>query len=156
MPTLRTMLAPAAPALAALLATAIFLVPARATQEQISLLETLAEWKYPDSTMLGGASMSDGGNPEIPDLTCKANLTTPDPIEDVIRFYTRKAGEGPAKGDDARAIVTQDDSKDRPVTLRLIAVHRANTSNTLVISRAEGEKLTHVAWTQYRRLPTGR
>jgi hypothetical protein len=151
---IRTALALAVPGCLALLATAGFLAPARATQEQVSLMQTIEEWRYPGSTQLGGASMSDGGNPEIPDLTCKANLTTPDPIQDVIRFYVGKVGDVPAKAVESQAVVTQDDSKDRPVTLRIISVHKASASNTIVISRGEGEKLTHIAWSQYRRLPS--
>ena len=35
--------------------------------EPMTLMGTLADWKYPGSKMLGGASMSDGGNPSVPD-----------------------------------------------------------------------------------------
>jgi hypothetical protein len=152
MTKIRTTLALAASAGAAFLAMASFLPPARATQDKISLMQTISEWKYPGSTQLGGASMSDGGNPEIPDLTCLASFTTPDPVADVVKFYEEKAGKAP----ESRAVVTQDDSKGRPVAVRIIAVHRADSSNTLVISRGEGEKETHIAWSQYRRLPIAR
>ena len=133
---------------AALVAMALTLAPARATPDGISLLQTLEEWKYPGSTMLGGASMSDGGNPEIVDLKCRAILTTPDTVEAVARFYAEKTGEAPAKA----AVCTEDDSKGRPIAVRIIAVHQADISTTLVISRGEGEKETHIAWSQYRRL----
>lgn len=137
---------------AALALASASLAPAKATPErQISLMETLAEWKYPDSTLLGGASMSDGGNPEIQDLTCQAALATPDPFEDVVRFYKQKAEEVPEVPANARAFVIQDDSKGRPVRVRIIAVHKFDRTDTLVISRGEQEKLTHIAWTQYRR-----
>jgi hypothetical protein len=111
--------------------------------------------------MAGGAEMSDGGNPLVPDVKCRAILTTPDPIEKVIRYYSEMAGTIPTpvgpdakakvKETDARAVSTQDDSEGRPVTLRVIVVCKADTTTTLVISRADGEKETHIAWSHYRR-----
>lgn len=152
MPTPRTFLACVVSLAAGLLATSAFLAPARATPEQISLMQTLEEWKYPGSAF-GGASMSDGGNPEIQDLACKAVLTTPDSVADVVKFYESKTT---GKAAEAQAVVPQDDSKDRPVAVRIISVHKGDRSNTLVITRGEGEKETHIAWTQYRRLSGGR
>jgi hypothetical protein len=127
----------------------------------MTLLETLADWKYPGSKMFGGATMSDGGNPLVPDVLCRAILTTPDPIEKVAKFYSDKVGTPPAHGGqndraevkeaDAKAVSTQDDSEGRPVTLRVIVVNKADTTTTLVISRAKSEKETHIAWSHYRR-----
>ncbi len=127
----------------------------------MTLLGTLSEWKYPGSKMLGGATMSDGGNPLIPDVKCQAILTTPDPIEKVITFYSEKLeaprapGEQKARAEvkeaDAKAVSTQDDSEGRPVTLRVIVVSKADTTTTLVISKAKSEKETHIAWSHYRR-----
>jgi hypothetical protein len=124
-----------------------------------SLLQTLAIWKYPGSTMLGGASMSDGGNPLVQSVKCKAILTTPDAIDKVIAYYSERL-EAPAEPgtrpdvarSDAKSVSTQNDSQDRPVTLRVFVVNKADTSTTLVISRAEGEKDTHIAWLHYIRL----
>jgi hypothetical protein len=163
MRTLRTILVLGAPATAAVLATALLLGPAQAAPPRsLSLLETLAEWKYPGSTMLGGASMSDGGNPLFQSVKCQAILTTPDPIEKVIAFYSEKVGTPPAPGGqdsgaevkeaDAKSVSTKDDSRGRPVTLRIIVVNKADTATTLVISRADGEKETHIAWLHYLRL----
>jgi hypothetical protein len=140
------------------------LCPAQATKANppagTTLLGILSEWKYPGSTMLGGASMSDGGNPLVWDLRCKAILTTADPIEKVAKFYSEKLGTPTAPGGqndgtemkeaDAKAVSTQDDSDGRPVTLRVIVVSKANTTTTLVISRAKSEKETHIAWSHYR------
>jgi hypothetical protein len=127
----------------------------------MSLMESLSEWKYPGSNMRGGADMSDGGNPSVPDVKCRAILTTPDPIEKVIKFYSEMAGTSPApvgpdakaevRKTDAKAVYTQDDSEGRPVTLRVIVVSKADTTTILVISRADGEKETHIAWSHYRR-----
>lgn len=132
--------------------------PAR---ERVTLLGTLADWKYPGSNMLG-ASMSDGGNPRLQSVKCQAILTTDDPFEKVIKFYSEKLGtpEDPAKPDaraavkdtDAKSVSTQDDSQGRPVALRVIVVNRAETATTLVISRAVGETKTHIAWSHYMRL----
>jgi hypothetical protein len=148
------------PATAAVLVAALILNAAQAAPpERVSLMQTLSEWKYPGSTMPAGASMSDGGNPLAQSIKCQAILTTPDPIEKVIEFYSEKVGTPPAhvrqdakvrvKADDAKAVSTQDDSQGRPVTLRLIVVHKADTTTTLVISRANSEKETHIAWLHY-------
>ena len=113
----------------------------------ISLLQTLAEWKYPGSDHLGGPSMSDAGIPPMQAIKCKAILTTPDPADKVVAFYVEKL-----KKDAAKTIASQDDSKGRPLTLRVFVVNKADTSTTLVISRAEGEEETHIAWSHYIRL----
>jgi hypothetical protein len=132
-----------------------------AEQPRMTLMGTLSEWKYPDSNLLGGATMSDGGNPLVPDVKCRAILATPDPIDKVIAFYSKKVKTPPAAGGadaqaavkdaDAKAVVTQDDSDGRPITLRVIVVTKADTTTTLVISRAREEKETHIAWSHYRR-----
>ncbi len=158
-------LALGAPAMSALLVAAPRPSPAQANQAappaRMTLLGTLAEWKYPGSKMLGGATMSDGGNPLVPDVLCQAILTTPDAIEKVAKFYSDKVGTPPAPGGhaaradvkeaDAKAVSTQEDSEGRPVTLRVIVVNKADTTTTLVISRAKSEKETHIAWSHYRR-----
>jgi hypothetical protein len=145
------------------LVAALLLSPAQANQAgEVSLMKTLSEWKYPGSNMLGGASMSDGGNPLVQSIKCQAILTTPDPIEKVIEFYSRKVGTPPTlrrqdaadkvKDADAKVVSTQDDSQGRPVTVRVIVVNKADTATTLVISRADREKETHIAWLHYLRL----
>ena len=154
-------------AIAAVLLVAPLLSPAQAPPPaRMTLMGTLSEWKYPGSNLPRGADMSDGGNPLVPDVKCRAILTTPDPIEKVIKFYSEMAGTSPApvgpdakaevKETDAKAISTQDDSEGRPVTLRVIIVNKADTTTTLVISRADGEKETHIAWSHYRRLDSRR
>jgi hypothetical protein len=136
--------------------------PARADGTgQITLMQTLAEWKYPDSKMLG-ASMSDGGNRLVQSVKCRAVLTTPDPIEKVIDFYSKKLVATPdvilpsTKAEDlasdGKSVSMQDDSQGRPVTIRVIVVNKADTSTTLVISRANDEKETHIAWSHYIRI----
>ena len=132
-----------------------------AFQREVTLLGTLAEWKYPGSNF-GGGSMSDGGNRHLQSVKCQAILTTGDSVEKVTKFYSEKFASGPqdaekeVKGDDAQSVSTQDDSQGRPVRLRVIVINRAETSTTLVISRAEGEKKTHIAWSHYLRLGRGR
>ena len=70
------------------------------------------------------------------------------PIDKVVAFYVETL-----KKDDAKTISTQDDSKERQVALRVIVVNRIDTSTTLVISRAEGDKETHIAWSHHIRFP---
>lgn len=137
--------------------------PARADDAgQLSLMQTLAEWKYPDSKMLGGASMSDGGNRLVQSVKCRAVLTTPDPIEKVINFYSKKLVAPPdvilpnTKAEDlvpdGKSVSIQDDSLGRTVTVRVIVINKSDTSTTLVISRANDEKETHIAWLHYVRI----
>jgi hypothetical protein len=156
------LLALGVPAMSAVWLAAPRLSPAQATPpERMTLLGALSEWKYPGSTMLGGASMSDGGDPSVPDVRCQAILTTPEPIEKVVKFYSEKVGPPPkpgeqdaraeVKGTDAKAVSTQDDSEGRPVTLRIIVVNKADSTTTLVISKAKAESETHIAWSHYRR-----
>lgn len=134
--------------------------PPSASPPKMTLMGTLADWKYPGSKMLGGASMSDGGNPLVADVKCQAILTTSDPLDKVVKFYSERIQTPPATGGpnpkadtkraDAKAVSNQDDSKGRPVALRVIVVSTADTTTTLVISRAESEKETHIAWSHYR------
>jgi hypothetical protein len=130
---------------------------ANGPQEPKSLLQILGEWKYPGSTMLDGASMSDGGNPLVQSVKCKSILTTPDPIDKVIAFYTKKLVPPPAAAVDlasaaATSVSTQEDSQDRPLTLKVFVVNTVDTSTTLVISRAVDEKETHISWQHYFRV----
>jgi hypothetical protein len=131
--------------------------PAATDKERpVTLLGTIAEWQYPGSKMPHGASMSDGGNPDIQDLKCQTILSTPDSFEKVVDFYAKKVGAVPDAGkaaptNAAVAVVNQSDSKDRPVSVQVISVNKADTSTTLVISRGEHEKETHIAWSQYMR-----
>src|SRR3954447_12190249 len=102
-------------------------------QGRVTLLGTLSEWQYPGAKLLGGASMSDGGNPLLPSVKCQAILTTADPVEKVAGFYSEKLGSPRApgrqdakaeeKGSDVKSVSTQDDSRGRPVALRVIVVN---------------------------------
>ena len=79
-----------------------------------------------------------------------------------MAFYSEKFGKTQAPGAqdakaevkraDAKSVSTQDDSRGRPVKLRVIVVNKAETLTTLVISRADGEEETHIAWSHYMRL----
>lgn len=129
----------------------------------VTLLGTLADWQYPGSKMLGGATMSDGGFPGVQSILCKTILTTPDPIDAVIKFYSEKfplppvTGPGPGPNPvDAKSVSALDDSQNRPLTLRVIVVNKTHSSTTLVISRAAGEKETHIAWSHFLRLDAPR
>jgi hypothetical protein len=126
-----------------------------AAEDHVTLFGTLAEWKYPGSDF-GGASMSDAGD-RRPSLKCQALLRTGDSFEKVTKYYADHFASKPQNADgktnapDAQSVSTQDDSQDRPLQLRVIVVNRATTSTTLVISRAKGEKQTHIAWSHYMR-----
>jgi hypothetical protein len=133
--------------------------------EPTTLLGTLEEWKYPGSKMPEGATMSGNGPyPPMQFVTCQTVLTTPDSMEKVVDFYSKKFKSVPDKSSqsgkdvkigDAQSVVVQEDSKGRPVAVRVIAVNRAQTSTTLVISRSEGERQTHIAWVHFMRIGEG-
>lgn len=131
------------------------------TKRSVTLLGTLENWKYPDSKMPHGANMSDGGNPNLQSVKLQTNLTTPDSFKKVVDFYIKKLGISAetgdaAKGGEAKSVLIQSDSEERPVSVQVIDVHKGNASTTLVISRAEHEKETHIVWSHYIRLGDGR
>lgn len=130
-----------------------------------SLLEMLAEWRYPDSQPLDGVTISDGatlrgGVRTVSSSRCHTILTTPDGFEKVVDHYVKTLGitepgqpvaapvDAPEGG---QSVFSQDDSQGRPFSLRILSVNRDDSATTLVISRAAGEKLTHIAWTHYLR-----
>jgi hypothetical protein len=138
-----------------------------AEDEPQSLLTRITQWKYPDSEM-HGATMSDAetvnenGDRVVPSIYCKTVLTTTDPIDKVIAFYTSKLSQKAettkggdaddrAAGESGRSVTFHSDSDGRPVAIRIITVNADRASTTLVISRAEGESTTHIAWSQYER-----
>jgi hypothetical protein len=128
-----------------------------APHKDVTLMGLLGEWMYPGSKF-AGAQMSDGGNRTIPSVKCQSLLTTADPFDKVVGYYERKFVSGPdqreaaAKGPPAQSVSSQDDSSNRPVLLRVIVVNRAQSSTTLVISRAASETKTHIAWSHYQNL----
>jgi hypothetical protein len=148
--------------LIAALATA---TPGRAG-ESLHLLATVAQWQYPDSK-INGAMMQDAatvnrsGERTVPSVFCKTVLTTKDPIAKVIAYYEAKlkpdADSKTAKPEkktasaSGRSVMSHDDSRDRPVRIHIILVNTEKTSTTLVISRAETELETHIAWAHYVR-----
>jgi hypothetical protein len=127
----------------------------------VSLMSTLAEWQYPGSKF-NGATMSDGGNPTLQSIKCKAVLTTVDPINKVVEFYAKKLDQSAISESptadvnpppaEAKSVTVQDDSKDRPLAIHVIVVNQEKSSTTLVISRAESETETHILWLHYLRL----
>jgi hypothetical protein len=127
---------------------------------------------YPGSKLLGSASGCAGGSRVLTTadaaekvtevyVKMKAILTTADPVDKVAEFYSRKlagdqAPSPAAAGADAdwigRPIFVQDDSEGRPVAIRVIVVHEAQASTTLVISRDRGEAETHISWSHLVRV----
>lgn len=130
--------------------------------ETRSLMTMIADWQYPGSE-IHGASMSDGatlnasGERTVPSVQCKTVLTTSDPIEKVVQYYDSKfkpvADSKAAKPDDkttadfGRSVTTHNDSEKRPVAIHIVIVNTDKSSTTLVISRADKELETHIAWT---------
>jgi hypothetical protein len=126
-----------------------------------TLMGMLSEWQYPDSKF-HGAESSDAGVSDISSIKSKAVLTTRDPAEKVLKYYCDQL-KVDAKGKHLdekpgerittkRAISIQDDSTGRPLKLYILAINEAGSSTTLVVSRADGEEETHIAWSNFRQL----
>lgn len=142
-------------------------------EEPKTLLTMVAEWQYPGSKMKDGATMSDAatvnraGERTVPSTFCTTVLTTKDPLDKIVEYYKAKLKqvdaadpvkrEDKAKADDnaasksGRSVMFHADSQGRPVGIQIIVVNTDKTSTTLVISRAEKESETHIAWTHYIR-----
>lgn len=135
-------------------------------EEPLRLMPMIAEWQYPDSK-INGASMSDAatvnrsGERTVPSILCKTVLTTKDPMAKVIEYYETKLKhggdsetakqKGKSVGESGRSVMFHDDSQGRPLRIHIIVVNTEKSSTTLVISRAESESETHIAWTHYLR-----
>lgn len=162
---------PAGRALAVALAAIFFLAGSArvgyAEESSPSLLTMIGQWRYPESEISGAmlsdaATVNTAGDRMIPSIQYKAVLTTKDSVEKVLAYY--KAKLTPATGPDAakankdgavqsgRSVTFQDDSEGRPLVIHVVLVNTADSSTTLVISRATTESATHIAWTRYQRL----
>jgi hypothetical protein len=129
-------------------------------------MATIAKWRYPDSringaTMCDAATMNRSGKRTVPSILCKTVLTTTDPMAKVIQYYETKLKQDPhaetakqggkSASDAGRSVMSHDDSQNRPLAIHIILVNTDKSSTTLVISRAETESETHIAWTHYMR-----
>jgi len=135
-------------------------------EEPLSLMPMIAEWQYPDS-QINGASMGDAatvnrsGERTVPSILCKTVLTTKDPMAKVIEYYQTKLKqgadsetakpEGKSGAESGRSVMFHDDSQGRPLGIHIVIVNTDKSSTTLIISRAETESETHIAWTHYLR-----
>ncbi len=129
-------------------------------KEQVTLLGMLLPWQYPDSKF-HGAQMSDAGVKDISSVKSKAILTTPDSVEKVMDFYQKKLhvnAEGKNLDEQQGDRITTDqsvliqDASGEHSKLYVIAVNGTKTSMTIVVSRAEGDEMTRIAWSNYRQL----
>ena len=150
----------------ALLVTIITLAARCQADEPVRLMPLVVQWQYPGSE-IQGASMSDAatvnrsGERTVPSIICKTIFTTKDPIAKVTEYYTAKLKQPDGSTDSkeasesaeksGRSVMVHDDSEGRPLQVHIIVVNTDKTSTTLVISRAETEPETHIAWTHYMR-----
>jgi hypothetical protein len=131
--------------------------------EGIPLLGTIVQWRYPDAKILLDGSTRATGGPAVlgvPSNRFEGVMTTPDPVEKVARFYTEKLAalpvpvpaepEAKAKDPEPKVVFEQDDSKGRPIQVRVFVVNQRGVATTLVVSRGDGEKVTHIALSQFR------
>ena len=132
----------------------------------LSLMSLIAPWQYPGSRFHGAsgsdaATVNRSGDRTVQSVLSKAVMTTADPVPKVIEYYKTKLkkevdlGRGTPEGESGResgrSVMIYEDSQDRPLELHIILVNADRSSTTLVISRAETESETHIAWTHYLR-----
>ncbi len=128
---------------------------------QVTLMGMLSEWMYPESTF-NGAEMSDAAVSNISAIKSKAILTTKDSVGKVMDFYRKKLnvdndGKNLSEKEDERittdhSVLIQDVSGDQQSSLFVIAINGIKSSTTLVVSRAAGDDITRIAWSNYRQL----
>jgi hypothetical protein len=143
------------------IATLIGLGDEPAAKEGVTLMGMLNEWIYPES-QFHGAETSDAAVSNIGAIKSKAILSTPDSVEKVMNFYCKKLNVnidgkniGEKQGERVtmdRSILIQDASKGRSTKLYVIAINRAKSSMTLVVSRSDQDDTTQIAWSDYRQL----
>ena len=143
-------------------AATLTITPASVLAEQPSLMQMIAQWQYPDSTM-DGAEMADGATVDVngkrttQSIVCKTVMTTDATVEKVVDYYKAKLTPKSTDGDgiaDAggQSVVFSDDSDGRPFAMHTVTVNTADSSTTLIITRGNGESKTHIGWKHYRRI----
>lgn len=129
-------------------------------KESVTLMGMLLEWRYPESKF-NEAELADAAVTDISAIKSKAILTTPHAVEKVLDYYRKKLNvDAEGKNLDEkdgqrittdRSVLIQDVSGDRS-NVYVIAINELKSSTTLVVSRADGEDVTRIAWSNYRRL----
>jgi len=150
--------------------TAIFIfvpVAVQSAEKPKSLLANISGWQYPDSKIHGAsirdaATVNGNGDRTVPSSYSKTVLTTKDPIDKVFKYYKSKLAQNEMpvpgneqsqdlNGNSGRSVMFHSDSEDRPVKIHIISINTEHTSTTVVISQAEDEPKTYIAWSQYER-----
>jgi hypothetical protein len=84
-------------------------------------------------------------------------MTTPHDFEKVIAFYEKQTGaslavkEAGAVTGSADGVSVIDDSRDRPLTMRVLVKDIGSGWLTVIISRAKDDKVTHLVLTHVMR-----
>ncbi len=132
------------------------------TVEQVS-----AAWQYPGSMNLSGGG-GGGGNSLESEAKAYACAVTKDDFDKVTAYYQKKMGIRPQgiggnavvgeaivrPGDGAHMIL--EDSLDRPMKLMVLNRHWQGKSVSVVITRANGESETHIAFSYYEKTPAAK
>lgn len=133
--------------------------------EPLTLIGSIVPWRYPEAKihhpeMSDAATMNADGDRTVPSTLLKTTMMTPDSVDKVMAFYRNlltRSEESDAQLDlhseVGRSVVVQDESIGRAFSLHTILVNAANTSTTILITRAPSEKLTHIIWKQYVKHP---
>lgn len=129
--------------------------------EPVMLIGTIVKWRYPDakinkSQMSDAATVNADGKRTLSSTMLKTTLVTSDSVDKVMKFYrkllTRNTkndatlGIKPASG---HSVVFSDESADRPFKFHTIMVNSANASTTIIVTRGDNEKMTHITWKRY-------
>lgn len=135
--------------------------------EPVTLMGTIVKWRYPGAEM-AQTEMSDGattdadGKRTVSSSVLKTTMTTPDPVDSVLKFYrellTRNQANDSRLGIEAttgRSVLFSDDSNGQPFALHTVVINSRNASTTIIVTRGAGEDRTRIVWKQYLTLETG-
>ncbi|QDT74548.1 hypothetical protein [Lacipirellula limnantheis] len=144
----------------------VMLVTASA-DEPVSLMDTVEKWRYPDaeianSRMSDAATIGADGARTVPSVILSTTMSTSDSVEKVLKYYRelltrnpendKKLGVDPNVG---RSVVFSDESDGREFAFHTIVINTANSSTSLIVTRAQNEERTRITWKQYLKSEIG-
>ncbi|QDT71707.1 hypothetical protein [Lacipirellula limnantheis] len=140
---------------------AIAMLVTASADEPVSLMDTVVKWRYPDaeianSRMSDAATIAADAARTVPSVVLSTTMSTSDSVEKVLKYYRelltrnpendKKLGVDPKVG---RSVVFSDESDGRDFAFHTIMVNTANSSTTLIVTRAQNEERTRITWKQY-------
>jgi hypothetical protein len=104
---------------------------------QAGISQVPPQWMYPGAKVIAGGAGIANAPGHASEHHAYSALTSDD-LPTVVQFYANKAGG------------SMDISKGRPITLKLILFQCEDTSVVVLVSRAKGDRETHIAISYHR------